>query len=91
MATDSHSISPILTFPSSSTGNAPNDRRPQQEAERVADFRLVIEQGSRPGSFIYKTVNRLTGEVVRQLPREEVVKLSAADSYRAGIVADTTA
>ncbi len=90
MASDTPSVSLIVAYPSSSTGNAPQDRRPQQDAERVADFRLVIEQGSRPGSFIYKTVNRITGEVIRQLPREDVARLATDSGYRSGLVADTT-
>ncbi len=90
MASETPSVSPIVAYPSSSTGNASRDRRPQLDAERLTDLRLVIEQGPRPGSFIYKTVNRITGEVIRQLPREDVVKLSSEEGYRSGRVADTT-
>ena len=45
-------------------------------------YRLTIEEG--PGGFVYKTRDRVTGEVIRQLPREEVVKMSARPDYGAG-------
>ena len=32
-----------------------------QEAERAARYRLVIEEGPQSGSFIYKTLDRITG------------------------------
>ncbi|MBD3834364.1 MAG: flagellar protein FlaG [Brevundimonas sp.] len=43
---------------------------------------MTIEQG--PGGFVYMTRDRVTGEVIRQLPREEVVKMSASPTYGAG-------
>ena len=62
-----------------------------QEAERAARYRLVIEEGPHSGSFVYKTLDRVTGEVVKQLPREQVVDLMQADRYSAGSVIDTKA
>ena len=62
-----------------------------QEAERAARYRLVIEEGPQSGSFIYKTLDRVTGEVVKQLPLEQVVDLMQADRYRAGSVINTRA
>ena len=54
----------------------------------AARYRLVIEAAD--DGFIYKTVDRHTGEVVRQWPREEVRKLADDPTYREGriIVAD---
>jgi flagellar protein FlaG len=60
------------------------------DAERLARYRLVIEQGPRAGSFVYKTMDRETGEVVRQLPSEDVLKMRQSDAYGAGAVIDTT-
>ena len=57
----------------------------------VAEMRLVIEMDQASGSFIYKTINRLTGEVVQQLPRAEVLKLRDAGQYTAGTVIRTKA
>lgn len=54
----------------------------------AARYRLVIEAAN--DGFVYKTVDRQTGEVVRQWPREEVQKLADDPTYRQGriIVAD---
>jgi flagellar protein FlaG len=52
------------------------------------DLRLVIEQDEDSGSFIYKTVDRRTGETLQILPREEVLKLKHATGYDPGAVYD---
>lgn len=75
---------------SSGSGDS-HDSRFAQEAERAARYRLVIEEGPQSGSFIYKTLDRVTGEVVKQLPREQVVDLIEAVQYSAGSVIDTKA
>jgi len=49
-----------------------------------ADLRLVIEEDR--GAYIYKTINRTTGETLAQYPREEVVKMRDASDYTAGRV-----
>jgi len=59
-------------------------------AEGATRYRLVIEEGPSMGSFIYKTLDSETGEVVRQFPREQVVRLAEARDYDAGAVIDTT-
>lgn len=64
--------------------------RANADAERLARYRLVIEQGPRAGSFVYKTLDRETGEIVRQLPSEEVLKLRENAGYGAGTVINTT-
>jgi flagellar protein FlaG len=68
-----------------------HDSRYSQEAELAARYRLVIEEGPQAGSFIYKTLDRITGEVVRQLPREQVIDLMQAAQYSAGTVISTKA
>jgi flagellar protein FlaG len=55
------------------------------------DMRLVIEQDQASGSFVYKTINRVTGEVMQQLPRAEVLKLRQELQYSAGAVISTEA
>lgn len=62
-----------------------------EEAERAARYRLVIEEGPDAGSFIYKTMDRVTGEVIRQLPREQLIDLVHTPEYSAGSVIDTKA
>jgi len=54
-------------------------------------MRLVIEKDEASGSYIYKTINRLTGEVVQQLPRAEVLRLRDTGQYAAGTVIRTKA
>ena len=82
--------SPVPPSTAASGGDF-RDSRAQQQADEAARYRLVIEEGPSAGSFIYKTMDRLTGEVVRQLPREQVVNLMEAAAYNAGSVIDTTA
>lgn len=60
--------------------------------DRLAeDYRLVIEKDGATGSYIYKTLDRSTGEVVSQFPREEVLKLRDSPAYQAGQVIVTKA
>jgi len=56
------------------------------EAHDSADMRLLIEDDEAAGSYIYKTIDRRTGEVVHQYPREEVLRLKEAADYAAGAV-----
>ena len=56
-----------------------------------AEMRLVIEMDKASGSYVYKTINRLTGEVLSQLPRAEVLKLRNEVRYAAGDVIKTEA
>ena len=55
------------------------------------DLRLVIEEDQGSGEFVYKTVNRLTGEVVLSLPRAELLRLREEAKYAAGSVVKTKA
>ena len=80
---------PTSTFPT-----AP----PAQQREPVVatgpdpvDMRLVIEEDQASGSFVYKTINRMTGEVLQQFPRAEILKLREEAQYAAGSVIKTEA
>ena len=53
-------------------------------------MRLVIEEDAKAGCFVYKTINWVTGEVVQQFPREQLIKLREADYYAAGSVIKTS-
>ncbi len=55
------------------------------------DLRLVIEEDQASGSYVYKTINRVTGEVLQQFPRSDVLKLRSQPRYSAGAVIDTEA
>jgi flagellar protein FlaG len=56
-----------------------------------ANARLVIEQDQASGAYVYKTLDRITGEVLRQLPREEVLRMLSQARYMAGDVIKTRA
>ena len=57
---------------------------PSPPATSTANLRLVIEEDTATGEFIYKTLDRDTGEVILQLPRKEVLRGMANGSYSAG-------
>jgi len=56
-----------------------------------ANARLVIEQDQASGAYVYKTLDRITGEVLRQLPRDDVLKMLGQARYIAGDVFKTRA
>ncbi|WP_082496142.1 hypothetical protein [Brevundimonas sp. Leaf363] len=60
-------------------------------SDQAPVYRLVIEEGPTKGSFIYKTLDRVTGEVIRQLPRERLIEMIDSDAYATGSVIDTNA
>jgi len=73
-----------------------NEVTPTREASLSDPFdqnqdRLAIEEDQASGAFVYKTLNRDTGEVVLQFPREEVLRLKDHASYQAGAIIRTTA
>lgn len=55
------------------------------------DLRLVIEEDQASGTYVYKTINRETGEIVLQLPRAEVLRMREETGYAAGAVIRTKA
>ncbi|MBX9616949.1 MAG: flagellar protein FlaG [Brevundimonas sp.] len=65
--------------------------RDARKGEEVARHRLVIEEGPSAGTFVYKTLDSVTGEVIRQLPQEEILKMREGAAYTAGKVIDTSA
>jgi flagellar protein FlaG len=75
-------------------GQKPAPLRPEigTPADRAAqgpdpvDMRLVIEEDKASGSYVYKTVDRRTGEVIQQLPRDQLLKLREQLDYEAGDV-----
>jgi flagellar protein FlaG len=52
------------------------------------DLRLVIEEDPVSGAYVYKTVDRRTGDVLQQFPREEVLRFKQAEHYDPGGVFD---
>jgi len=69
------------------TSAGPASTKPAQgDSPDPADLRLIIEDDLIAGSFVYKTVDRNTGKVVQQLPREQILALREASDYTAGAV-----
>jgi uncharacterized FlaG/YvyC family protein len=62
----------------------------QSETEsEAAEQRLVIREGIEQGVFVYTVLDRVSGKVMVQLPREEVAQLASRPDYTAGQVVDT--
>lgn len=83
-------------------GSPPAPQPPSQAARRgaaeqpeagsdAADLRLIIEEDQASGLYVYKTVNRLTGEVILTLPRADILRLREARQYVPGTVIRTEA
>ena len=65
-------------------------RRSQGDAEAIARHRLIIE-GDPAKGYVYKSVDRLTGQVVSEYPRETVLRLQSDPGYAKGSVIVTKA
>ncbi|WP_397414355.1 hypothetical protein [Phenylobacterium sp.] len=76
-------LAPVASPPPRAPAPAP---APVPQGPEPGAMRLVIEKDSQTGDFVYKTVNRLTGEVVLQLPRAEVLRMRGLADYAAGTV-----
>lgn len=59
---------------------------PGAAGQDQADLRLIIEEDSGTGSYVYKTVDRRTGEIVQQFPREEILRMHDENEYAPGDV-----
>jgi flagellar protein FlaG len=71
------------------TKGAPGE--PPPAAADQPDVRLIIEEDEQSGAFIYKTMDRRTGEVIQQFPREEILRLQQDEQYVAGAVVNARA
>ncbi len=88
--TSSLPVTPVTTAPSpapaSTTSSGDAAAAASATASDAANMRLVIEDDKSAGCFVYKVINRVTGEVVQQTPSEQIVKLRESDGYLAGDV-----
>ena len=63
----------------------------QSAAPAVANLGLVIEDDKAAGEYVYKTVNRATGQVVSQWPSQQLLQLRVANNYSpGGIISQVT-
>ena len=71
---------------------APVRNEPPQDdsGSQAVDLRLIIEEDTDGQGFIYKTLDRRTGEVVQVFPRDTILKMTESDSYNPGTVVDQT-
>ena len=72
--------------PADSAAPTAADPTPAVNGPDPSDLRLVIEDDAKAGCFVYKTIDRRSGKIVQELPREQILKLREADSYVAGAV-----
>jgi len=87
-------VPPVEPLPANTARPAQSPAGPAGQLNAVADLataRLVIEQDGASGAYVYKTLDRITGEVLRQFPREEVLRMMGRDGYAAGAVIKTRA
>ena len=61
---------------------------PVDNGPQPGDLRLVIEQDDDSGEYVYKTIDRRTGETLQQFPREEILRLRERAGYASGAVFD---
>lgn len=87
-------IAPALSIqdPGAFQAPPPADRHPAPPppvaSRQNADLRLIIEEDQATGTFVYKTLDRRTGEIVKQFPREQVMRLRETPGYEPGNVID---
>ena len=88
-------VAAFAATPDPTFGQKPAPQRPDNtgspadsvaSSQDPADMRLVIEEDKATNSYVYKTVDRLTGRVIQQLPREQVLQLREQLDYEAGSV-----
>jgi len=80
-------------FTSGSRETSPKEAAPVEKPAAAAgpqpgDLRLVIEEDSTTGTYVYKTVDRRTGDILQQFPREDVLRFKQAEHYDPGEVFD---
>jgi flagellar protein FlaG len=94
-------VSEVQSVSNVQTSSSPAVPTPSQTVQTVQavqpvqsvspDLRLVIEEDEASGAFVYKTLDRETGEVVLQLPYEELLELRRDPAYDPGTVVSTKA
>ena len=92
-------LSPASPSASDPATKLPPDRRVaalQQAVERLvresmpSNARLQIDQDEDSGTFIYRSVNPDTGEIIAQWPPEQLLKLRASLRELDGMLVDKT-
>jgi flagellar protein FlaG len=58
--------------------------------DEQSDLRLVIEDDKAANSYVYVTIDPVTGKVVSQVPREELLRMRESPDYKPGTVFNST-
>ena len=86
----SSDVTPAPNAPASTPpANVGASQAPPPQSDAQADLRLVIEEDKAAGSYVYKTVDPITGKVISQMPREQLLKMREAVDYRPGRIVDS--
>jgi hypothetical protein len=89
-------ISPIADTAGSDAASAVGPTSPPATATNApahatdANQRLVIQESGELGVFVYTILDRTTGRVIVQIPRESVAEMARLSTYAAGQVITTT-
>ena len=60
-----------------------------QSAPPENNLRLTVDRDPASGEWVYKAIDRHTGEVVRQMRRGDLLEMKRSASYQAGSVIKT--
>jgi flagellar protein FlaG len=93
-------ITQLTTVPADLVGaqalHPPKRNEPERKPAKTigkpaadADQRLVIREGTEDGLFVYTILDRASGQVMMQIPREDLAQFAARPDYEAGQVVDT--
>ena len=79
---------PAQPAPAPAKPHPETSQAPAKPVDSDADLRLVIEDDKAAGSYVYVTINSVTGEVVSQVPREQLLKMREDPRYTPGSIID---
>jgi flagellar protein FlaG len=82
-------VPPAQPAPATTPAAPGTSQAPSTQSDAQADLRLVIEDDKAAGSYVYKTINPITGKVISQIPREELLKMREAPDYKPGTIVDS--
>jgi flagellar protein FlaG len=80
---------PVVRKPSPYKRSVSKTHASSSQDSSDSQQRLVISEVEATGVYVYTILDRATGEVMMQIPREEVVRIAARPDYTAGQVVDT--
>ncbi|MGN6423961.1 MAG: flagellar protein FlaG [Asticcacaulis sp.] len=60
------------------------DKQREQGTPPYYTLRLTIDKDPQTGEWVYKAIDRYTGEVVRQMPRQGLLDMKRSAQYEAG-------